>query len=267
MVWDKWKRDEVQSRLAATPEMLRGEYGYPLKPTAVPTTVQCPNGTFVANLVSKDLPAAAVVLRKAFWNDPRYTSWPGIGDLPCAEREAAMEAALGCHLRQMERWGHIFGIFEKDSQEQTFLRTVIGCVPAWRGDETDLALSLTSFAMAGWDGPTPADEAYALAEDRQKLPTGKPHLYIWLFGGDPEGLGRGFGRAALQHALLIADERGVPAVLETCTLSNRTHYQKYGFKQISERFVPGCEEPWTLMVRKPWTLIVPGRSFGYGSIV
>lgn len=212
----------------------------------------------VRQLSAKDYPQAAALLRKALWDDPSYVTWPGIGDLPQAEREQAMEKCFTFNFKQMQRFGHIFGAFEKDGSENK-LRAVIACVAAWKGDETESAQSVVSFIKVGWDLPVP-DGAEELDEPRKEYlrltagaPNGRPrpHLYIWLYGEDPEQSGKGFGRAVLQHALATADARSVVSLLETTTNASRAEFEKAGFKSEYQFEVDGCPDPWNLMVREP----------------
>ena len=48
----------------------------------------------------------------------------------------------------------------------------------------------------------------------------------------------------------MADERGVPAALETMTEKNRQMYERYGFRVVGEVAVEGCASPWYAMVRE-----------------
>ena len=59
------------------------------------------------------------------------------------------------------------------------------------------------------------------------------------------------GRAALFAALRVADERRLPAALETMTERNRVMYERYGFRVVGRIDVDGFDDPWCAMVREP----------------
>jgi GNAT superfamily N-acetyltransferase len=57
-------------------------------------------------------------------------------------------------------------------------------------------------------------------------------LHLAVFGADPSHQGQGYGRCCMMKVLNVADAKGLPVSLETCTESNRTNYWYYGFDQV-----------------------------------
>lgn len=101
------------------------------------------------------------------------------------------------------------------------------------------------------DFPLPDDDLINLGELRKKKKHGltrKPYLYLAYFGAAENGQGRGFGRSLLQHAIAESEKTKMELVLETTTLLNTKHYERYGFTVVDR--VEGREE-WVLMVRTP----------------
>ena len=75
-------------------------------------------------------------------------------------------------------------------------------------------------------------------------------LHLAVFGACPKHQGQGYGRCCLTRLLAVADEKGIPCSLETCTDSNKLNYWHYGFDMVGEEiWAPGCSESWISMVR------------------
>lgn len=54
------------------------------------------------------------------------------------------------------------------------------------------------------------------------------HLYVGMFGTDPQARGRGLGTAVLHRLTAEADRRGLPMFLYTANMRNVRWYQQEG---------------------------------------
>lgn len=70
------------------------------------------------------------------------------------------------------------------------------------------------------------------------LPPEETWLYLRMAGVRPDWQGKGLGGLAIRAGLAEAARIGVPAVLETATLSNVSLYRRLGFEVASEWAVP-----------------------------
>ena len=82
---------------------------------------------------------------------------------------------------------------------------------------------------------------------RAHLPADEQWLYLRIAGVRPDCQGKGLGGLAIRAGHAEAAARGVPAVLETATLSNVGLYQNLGYKVVSEWLVPrGGPQFWSM---------------------
>jgi ribosomal protein S18 acetylase RimI-like enzyme len=72
--------------------------------------------------------------------------------------------------------------------------------------------------------------------------------YLHYAGVRPEHQGKGWGGAAIRAGIARAEADGVPAWLETATLSNVGLYQRLGFEVVEEWDIPnGGPHFWSMM--------------------
>ncbi len=67
----------------------------------------------------------------------------------------------------------------------------------------------------------------------------EPHYYLQAIGTDPAKQGKGFGGIAMRRHLAIADEKRLPAYLESSKEKNIPIYQSFGFEVTGEIQIPG----------------------------
>lgn len=71
----------------------------------------------------------------------------------------------------------------------------------------------------------------------EQMGTYHPHdpcWYLSIIAADVNYMGRGLGAALMKHALLAADEAGLPAYLESSNVRNVAFYERHGFEIMGE---------------------------------
>lgn len=58
--------------------------------------------------------------------------------------------------------------------------------------------------------------------------------YLSIIAADANFMGQGLGAALMKHALLAADEAGLPAYLESSNIRNVAFYERHGFEVMGE---------------------------------
>lgn len=61
-----------------------------------------------------------------------------------------------------------------------------------------------------------------------------PCWYLSIIAADVNYMGKGLGAALMKHALLAADEAGLPAYLESSNVRNVAFYERHGFEVMGE---------------------------------
>ena len=218
-----------------------------------------------------DVERAAATLASAFLNDPFFKLWvcraqPELEDDERA-RLAVSRVLFAVFVRLCRRFNHGFEVGDGDSY--------CICVPCWpRGDELkrtlqrggfdtfmdgiqrDLAREKSAHPDVSFELGSiffPPLEFATLEKITEHALRGRPHLYVFLFATEPSKQGQGLGSIGMRAALSIADERGVPTVLETMTCANVRIYEHLGFVVAGQIEVDGCEDPWFSMIREPPT--------------
>lgn len=74
-----------------------------------------------------------------------------------------------------------------------------------------------------------------------------PHWYLHIAGCSPHHQGRGYGTAAIEAGLALADGDGVSAYLETSTKANIAFYGRFGFHVTHDWHVPGGPKNWSML--------------------
>ena len=171
-----------------------------------------------------DVPAVAVVLARAFQDDPVY-----IHALPDPEQRAQalphlmralvtrLHGGMG-HLDVAEAGGHLVGVAAWDAPGQV-------SPGPWR-----LARALPSMLRAAGRGIARLVE---MADALEHVRPDEPHHYLFHLGTDPGWWGRGVGTALLAPTLADADRRGEPCHLE-CKPGNVGYYERFGFTVAAE---------------------------------
>ena len=126
----------------------------------------------------------------------------------------------------------------------TFMEGIGRDVAREKGAHPDVEFRLSSIFF-------PPLEFAAIEKITEHALRGRPHLYVFLFATEPSKQGQGLGSIGMRAALSIADERGVPTVLETMTRTNVRIYEHLGFVVAGQIEVDGCEDPWFSMIREP----------------
>jgi GNAT superfamily N-acetyltransferase len=80
------------------------------------------------------------------------------------------------------------------------------------------------------------------------LPT-EPHWYLGVLATHPQRQCEGLATAVVTPILNDADRLGIACCLETSTADNRRFYERRGFTQATEIFLPGGPPTWWL--RRP----------------
>jgi ribosomal protein S18 acetylase RimI-like enzyme len=84
----------------------------------------------------------------------------------------------------------------------------------------------------------------------ERLHPREPHFYLSTLGVEPDGQGRGLGSALMRPMLDRCDAEGVPAYLESSKERNVAFYGRHGFRVADEMRFPRGPRLW-LMWRDP----------------
>lgn len=182
----------------------------------------------ITRLREADLPAAAEMLSRAFYDDPLQ-----IHTLPDPHERAARSPAL---FSAALRYGLLFGE----------VLTNAGGPPAgiaiWIGpDAWDITPERA--AAAGFDqlpdtlGAEATDRfftALAAAEPYHRRDVRPDHWWVMVLGVAPEAQGKGIARALLQPVMDRAHDAGQQCYLETANPANIAFYEHLGFERVAE---------------------------------
>jgi ribosomal protein S18 acetylase RimI-like enzyme len=94
------------------------------------------------------------------------------------------------------------------------------------------------------------EDALAVFERMGRYHPSEPHWYLPLIGVDPLQLGKGYGSALMQHALIACDRDQKLAYLESTNPRNIPLYERHGFEVLGTIQV-GTSPPLFPMLRKP----------------
>jgi GNAT superfamily N-acetyltransferase len=93
---------------------------------------------------------------------------------------------------------------------------------------------------------THVHRAFQLLFEVDDLHPKEPHWYLATLGTDPSMQGKGIGTKLLRDALRLADEKGMPAYLESSKESNVPFYARSGFEVVGEVRVSGSPTLWRM---------------------
>jgi GNAT superfamily N-acetyltransferase len=193
-----------------------------------------------------DLPAAAAVLSRAFYDD-RIFRWI----IPDDERRAASVPAF-------------FALFTEAFAPHDAVFTAAGGRGAalWLppGRELVVEEQAAEFGQRILDVSGTHRDASRMQALLEVLEANHPHEPCWFLnflGVDPSLQGRGVGSTLLRVVLERADRDGTPAYLDATSPENRRLYERHGFVVTRELSVDGSP-PLYSMWREP----VAGRTFG-----
>ena len=184
----------------------------------------------ITRLRPNDLPAAAEILSRAFYQDPLQ-----IYTLPDpVERQERSPVLFSAALR----YGLLFGevLTTPDLQGAAIW---IG-PDAW--DITDERAAAAGFDRLppemGADATQRFFSVLALGDEPHRRDVQPDHWWVMVLGVAPEAQGRGHARALLEPIMHRADAAGQQCYLETANPANITFYERMGFQRITELVHP-----------------------------
>lgn len=198
----------------------------------------------VRRATAGDIAELAAVLARAFANDPYQLFLAG----SAPERNQRIRDGWNGLLR------HSSNRLSDTWTTDDHAGVALWYPPGYRGpsflDSMRLVPSVTRLA-GGWRRLRAISRAVAALEERRRHHVPGPHYYLSVLGVEPERQGEGVGTALLRPALVAADERRLPAYLETATARNVLLYERVGFDVVEELTLPGTDIHGWLMRRPP----------------
>jgi ribosomal protein S18 acetylase RimI-like enzyme len=198
----------------------------------------------VRRATTGDIGPLAAVLARAFAHDPYHLFLAG----PAPERSQRMRDGWAGLLRHSSN--RLSDTWTTDDRAGV----AVWYPPGYRGasfvDSLRLLPSVTRLA-GSWRRLREISRAVAALEERRRHHVHGPHFYLSVLAVEPERQGEGLGTALLRPGLAAADERRVPAYLETATARNVLLYERVGFDVIEELTLPGTDIHGWLMRREP----------------
>lgn len=94
------------------------------------------------------------------------------------------------------------------------------------------------------------EEIFSLLEQMDGYHPPEPHWYLPLIGVDPAELGKGYGSALMEHALVPCDRENRLAYLDSTNPRNVSLYERHGFELLGTIQV-GSSPPVFPMLRRP----------------
>ena len=182
----------------------------------------------ITRLREADLPAAAEMLSRAFYNDPLQ-----IHTLPDAAERAARSPAL---FAAALRYGLLFGeVLTPAGSPPAGVAICIG-PDAW--DITPERAAAAGFDQLPHTLGAEATErfftALAAGDAPHRRDVRPDHWWVMVLGVAPEAQGTGLARALLQPVMDRADAAGQQCYLETANPANISFYEHVGFQRIAE---------------------------------
>ena len=185
-----------------------------------------------ARLQQAQIPDAAEVLARAFFDDPLISWW-----IPDDERR---RKSLPWFMSAPTKLGL------KSGEVETTSGTIEGAAVWLAPGKTTISpvdmlfagMMLAPFKI-GWTGFQRLMKTMNIVEKAHKQHVPEDHWYLAVLGVDPPRQGQGIGSALMQPVLAKADATHLPAYLETQKEINVSLYRKHGFDVVEEMDLPG----------------------------
>ena len=186
----------------------------------------------VRKATAEDVPRLALVLARAFYEDPvmRWVFPDGSRRLRQLERSSVSVSLKGMCLPHGE-------VYTTEGVAGGALWLPPG---KERPGPLD-SLRLLPRMAAAWGRDLPR-AVRSLSYVDSKHPR-HPHYYLFILGVEPERQGEGLGTALLRPVLERCDREGVAAYLEASAPRNRDLYARNGFEVVEETGLPGGGPP------------------------
>jgi GNAT superfamily N-acetyltransferase len=190
-----------------------------------------------------DIPALALVLGRAFYDDP-VLSWVQ----PDPERRrTATPGLFGAMAR------HHF-LASRGAEIAVDPKTGVGAAalwdpPGWRPHTAAEQLAMLPAVLRAFRGRLAAGRAVS---DLMKANHPEaPHWYLAVLGSAPSVRGKGFAHALLESRLAQCDAEFAPAYLESSNPMNIPYYERFGFVVTGELKLPDAGPSLWPMWRAP----------------
>jgi GNAT superfamily N-acetyltransferase len=194
-------------------------------------------------LASSQLKPAAMVMARAFYEDPFFTFV-----LPDDLKRAHILPWL---FKKTIVYGQCYGrVYTTPSLDGIALWLTPGNTTFTLARALRTGLALYPFLLS-WSELRRSNQLTTLADDLHKRLIKKKHWYLSELGVEPGRQGSGAGTALLQPVLLQADRDGTPCYLETNKEVNLQFYDRSGFKVAGhDQLHPAGPRVWG-MLRQP----------------
>ena len=192
-------------------------------------------------LTGQQLPQTAAMIGRAFYNDPLSVYiYP-----QSAERARRLPLMFTIALRYTLRYGEITTTSEG---------TGAACwLPPEKTRMTIPGLlrigALAEIFRMGLSATRRMEHAANYTEKMHKRCITGPHWYLLILGIEPAHQGQGIGGRLLRAGLARADASHLPCYLETMNPENVPLYQKFSFRVVEEKDIPGSNVHVWSMVR------------------
>lgn len=195
-------------------------------------------------LESRQLREAAIVLARAFQDEPLFTyAIPDPG-----ERRTRLPHFMQFELRHAMLYGEVYA-------PSPALEGIAGWLPSDRAERSIPALLRSGVLSLLRHGGIRAANRMRHFEDAFTAMWRRharfPHCVLEVLGVDPGHQGHGHAGMLIQAMLHRLDRESVPICLGTSTTANVSFYRQFGFEVAEESTLPGTGVSIWLMIRQP----------------
>ena len=191
----------------------------------------------VRPLQSDEVPEAAALAARAFFDDPLFT-------FVYPDPERRLDGFAREHRAYIRQAYVPYGVNDVAEADGALAGLALwmppGASPPWWREIPMASVLFRTVGPRRWWRVVRAYKAFDA-----HLP-GAPHWYLGLLAVDPHAQGRGVGSRLVRAGLERADRDGVGAYLETGTEPNVAFYERLGFRVTGEIEVPGGPAHWAL---------------------